>query len=331
MTRIDLFAHFCTQRFRQAYLSIPLGAKGRRLDSNAIRTFVQAHRTTDIDVLWDVHQRVKVLDRYGIDLQVLTLCFPMVNGLEPQEEIRLARLANDGLAEMIQKYPNRFFGVATLPFSASEEALREFDRCVDTLGFKGFQISSNVNGMLLDSPQLFPIYERAASRGLPMWIHPTTPVALDVIGTKGNADVLFGWPLDTSIALLKLALSGILERLPTFKVIVHHLGAGMVPYFIERLDRMLEQGQGELPITKPPGHSWKMMYHDTASVDANAFACGYNVFGPDHVVFATDYPYGPNKGEYFVESRRKFVDGPGIDEGARRKIYEENARRLLNL
>lgn len=74
-----------------------------------------------------------------------------------------------------------------------------------------------------------------------------------------------------------------------------------------------------------------MMYHDTASVDANAFACGYNVFGPDHVVFATDYPYGPNKGEYFVESRRKFVDGAGIDEGARRKIYEENARRLLNL
>jgi hypothetical protein len=100
--RIDLFAHFTTQEFRQAYLSIPLGAKGRRLDPIAIRTFVQAQRTTDIDVLWDMEQRLTVLDRHGIDLQVLTLCFPMVGGLEPEEELRLARLANDGLAEIVQ-------------------------------------------------------------------------------------------------------------------------------------------------------------------------------------------------------------------------------------
>jgi len=172
--RIDLFAHFTTQEFRQAYLSIPLGAKGRRLDPLAIRTFVQAQRTTDIDVLWDMERRLSVLDRYGIDLQVLTLCFPMVGGLEPEEELQLARLANDGLAEIVQRYPHRFLGVATLPFSSPAEALHELDRCVDSLGFKGFQISSNVNGTLLDAPELFPIYERAAQRGLPMWIHPTT-------------------------------------------------------------------------------------------------------------------------------------------------------------
>jgi len=119
--RIDLFAHFTTQEFRQAYLSIPLGAKGRRQDSLAIRTFVQAQRTTDIDVLWDMEQRLRVLDRYGIDLQVLTLCFPMVGGLEPEEELRLARLANDGLAEIVQRHPQRFLGVATLPFSSPAE------------------------------------------------------------------------------------------------------------------------------------------------------------------------------------------------------------------
>lgn len=76
---------------------------------------------------------------------------------------------------------------------------------------------------------------------------------------------------------------------------------------------------------------WKSMYHDTAAVDANAFACGFNVFGPDHVVFATDYPYGRNKGEYVLESRRRFVDGAHIDAEARQKIYEDNARQLLHL
>ncbi len=90
-------------------------------------------------------------------------------------------------------------------------------------------------------------------------------------------------------------------------------------------------GREELPITKPPSHYWKTMYHDTAAVDANGFACGYNVFGADHVVFGTDYPYGPNKGEHFVESRRTLVDKATIDEAARKKIYEENARKLLGL
>src|SRR3989441_4134276 len=329
--RIDLFTHFNTQEFRQAYLSIPLGAKGRRLDPIAIRTFVQAQRTTDIDVLWDIEQRLTVLDRYGIDPQVLTLCFPMVGGLEPEEELRLARLANDGLAEIVQRYPHRFLGVATLPFSSPAEALREFDRCVDSLGFKGFQISSNVNGMLLDAPELFPIYERAAQRRLPMWIHPTTPVTLDLVGTKGNADLLFGWPLDTSLALFRLVIGGVLEKLPQLQVIVHHLGAGLIPYFIERLDGLLAAGQGELPITKPPSHYWKSMYHDTAAVDANAFACGFNAFGSDHRVFATDSPFGRNKGEYFLESRRRFVDQAQIDAETRQKIYEENAKALLHL
>ena len=120
--RIDLLAHFATQEFRQAYLSMPLGAKGRRLDPLAIRTFVQARRPTDIDVLWDMAQRLEVLDRHGIDLQVLTLSFPMVGGLDPEEELRPARLANDGLAEILQRHPHRFLGVATLPFSSPAEA-----------------------------------------------------------------------------------------------------------------------------------------------------------------------------------------------------------------
>lgn len=328
--RIDIFSHFSPKEFREAYFSVSPGKKGRLTDPISVRTFHGAQSSNELDPLWDVERRIKMMDRYGIDLQVLTLSYPMVNGLEPDQELRLAKLANDCLAEIISKRRGRFLGVATLPFSSPDAALQELDRSVDSLGFKGFQVSSNINGRPLDSPDLFPIYERAAARGLPMWIHPTTPVILDIIGTKGNIDVLFGWPMDTSIALVKLVTSGILEKLPGLKVIVHHLGAGMVPYFIERLDGLNLQS-GEPKLTKPPSHYWKMMYHDTAAIDANAFACGYRVFGPDHVVFGVDYPFGRGKGEYFLESRRKIVDGADIDESARRKIYEDNARKLLNI
>lgn len=331
MARIDLFSHFCTQEFRAAYFAIPPGSEGRRPDPRAVHAFYQGQRTTNIDVLWDVDQRIKAMDRYGIDLQVLTMCHPMVDGLAPEPELQLARLLNDGLAEMIQKYPDRLLGVATLPFSSPDKALEEFDRCVDRLGFKGFQIGSNVNGLPLDSPQFFPLYARAASRGLPVWIHPTTPVTLDILGTKANVDLLFGWPLDTSIALLKLVIGGVLERFPDLKIIVHHLGAGMVPYFLERFDGMAGAPQGDWGLARPPSYYWKRMYHDTASVDANAFACGYQVFGPEHTVFATDYPYGREKGEYHLRSRREIIDNAALDDSARRKIYEDNARKLLNL
>ena len=80
-----------------------------------------------------------------------------------------------------------------------------------------------------------------------------------------------------------------------------------------------------------PSHYWKAMYHDTAAVDANACACGFNVFGADHVVFATDYPDGRNKGEHFLESRQRLIDAAPIDAETRRKIYEDNARQLLHL
>ena len=158
------------------------------------------------------------------------------------------------------------------------------------------QISSNVNGMLLDAPELFPIYERAAQRGLPMWIHPTTPVMLDLVGTKGHADLLFGWPMDTSLALFRLVIGGVLEKLPQLKVIVHHLGVRTVPYFIERLDGFLPAGEGELPITRPPSYYWKSMSDDTAAVDANAFRLAVSTSWCSITLSATDYPYGRNKG-----------------------------------
>lgn len=332
ITRIDLFAHYTTEEFKQAYFAIPFGSKGRRPGPMSERTLKLAEFTTSIDVLYDFEKRIQVLDRQHIDMQVLTLGYPMIAGLEPDEEIRLAQIANDGLAEILARYPGRFIGVATLPFSAPEEALRELDRCIDSLGFNGLQIGSNVNGKLIDSPEFFPIFERAASRNQPVWLHPTTPLILEHTGTASNVDLLFGWPVDTSIAMLRLAIGGVMERLPNLNIVVHHLGAGMIPYLIQRLDGLYGPGrEQELPITKPPSHYWRAMYHDTAAVDANSFELGFKVFGPDHVVFGTDYPFGARNGEQTLESRQEFLDAADLSTTDLRKIYEGNARKILGL
>ena len=330
-TRIDLFAHFTTEEFKEAYFAIPFGSKGRRPGPMSERTLELARFTTNIDVLSDFEKRIQVLDRHKIDMQVVTLGYPMIAGLEPDEEIKLARLANEGLAELIARYPGRFVGVGTLPFSAPEEAMREFDYCINDLGFKGFQIGSNVNGKLLDAPELFPFFQRAAETGQPVWLHPTTPLILEHTGTDGRGDLLFGWPMDTSIALYRLAMGGVMERLPNLKLVVHHLGAGMIPYLIERLDNIFYGGREELSISDPPSHYWKAMYHDTAAVDGNSFELGFKVFGPDHVVFGTDYPFGAKNGEQTLESRIDFLSKAQISGGDVRKIYEDNARAILGI
>ena len=191
------------------------------------------------------------------------------------------------------------------------------------------QISSNVNGMLLDAPELFPIYERAAQRGLPMWIHPTTPVMLDLVGTKGNADLLFGWPMDTSLALFRLIIGGVLEKLPQLKVIVHHLGAARCPTSSSASMASCRPVRVNYPSPDPQATTgsrcttirrrWMPMPSPAVSTSLALITLSLR-----RIILT-----GATKRN--AGARRRFVDEAQIDAEARQKIYEGNTRQLLHL
>src|SRR5256884_7916679 len=201
----------------------------------------QIKRWLHIPVLWDLQARLRMMERFPGYKQILTLSLPAIEFLARTDRSpELARLANDGMAEIVARHPDHFPAfVASLPMNNVPEALREMDRAIEKLGAKGIQIFTNVNGRPLDEPEFYAIFERMANKhDLPVWVHPTrTAKFADYVSeSKSKYEIywLFGWPYETSVFMARLVFSGMMEKLPNLQIITHHLGA-MAPFFDARI------------------------------------------------------------------------------------------------
>jgi predicted TIM-barrel fold metal-dependent hydrolase len=333
--KIDLFCHI-----------LPPAYFARMTEISGRGAYMQK-RIREIPVMVDLDLRFRMMDLFGDYVQVLSLAAPPIEALAaPAESPALARLANDSMAEIAAAHPDRFPGfIASMPMNNVEAAVAEIDRALKQLGAKGIQIFSNVNGRPLDDPELFPIFERAAASGLPVWLHPTRTGAFADYATEDRSKFemwwTFGWPYETSVAMARIVFAGYLQQFPDLKIITHHMG-GMIPYFAGRigpgLDQLGVRTEGEdltvylKRLNKRPYDYFKMFYADTALFGArHAVECGLKFFGVNQVVFASDFPFDPEKGTYNIRETIKDIDGLEISEADRKTIYEGNARRLLHL
>jgi predicted TIM-barrel fold metal-dependent hydrolase len=262
------------------------------------------------------------MNRYPDVLQMLTVAnVPLEKFVSPKEAIELARMANDELADLVLKYPDKFFGaVACLPMNDLDAALEEVDRAITQLRLKGIQLYCRINGEPLDAPKFKPLYEKMARYDLPIWIHPTTNEKLD------NDIGIFSWPFETTSAMLRLVKSGVFAEYPNIKFIVHHAGA-MVPFFAERIRWVMSLA----PQPYPNIHEhFRRFYGDTAVYGHTpALMCAYDFFGADHLLFGTDAPLGPRWG--MVEDTIASIERMAIPDADKEKILKKNAVDLLKL
>ena len=333
--KIDVFPHIFPRKFFDRMLQVaPPGL------------YLQK-RVRGIPVLIDLDERLRIMDRYEGYVQVLTLASPPIENLGgPEATPELARVANDGMAEIVARHSDRFPGfVASLPMNNPDAALQEVDRAIGGLGATGVQVFSNVNGRPLDGLEFQPLFERMAGHGLPIWLHPARPATFpDYPGEKRSKYDLwwaFGWPYETTIAMGRLVFSGLFDRFPDLKIITHHMGA-MLPYFEERAGPGLDQlgTRTEDPddtvalgrLKKRPLDYFRMFYGDTALFGAwHAMECGLAFFGADRVLFGTDMPFDPEKGPGFIRRTLEAMERVRATADEKAKIYEGNARRLLRL
>jgi predicted TIM-barrel fold metal-dependent hydrolase len=282
----------------------------------------------------NIERRLEHMDELGIDIHVLTIPAPGADRFEPDDAVRMAQAANDAIAAICRQYPKRFIGFFTLPTSSVQASLQELERSVNELGLKGFGCFANLNGKGLERDELLPIYERLAKYRLPVYIHPTAPLATEAAGIDIMPTLIFGWAFDSTVAMTRLVYGRVLERFPEINFVVADVG-GVLAFFAQRAINIYagrtEEIHRRFGLRENPLDSFRRFYVDTADHPASTLRCVKDFFGADRMVLGTNYPYGPQDGRLLVKNSLAAIDGLDLDACEKAKILGGNAAAILGL
>lgn len=333
--KIDVFTHI----FPKPYFDrmVKVAPKGKDMHK----------RVRNIPSIVNLEERFRIMDMFKDYAQVICLGSPPIEAFGPPPiSTDMAKLANDGMAELVRKYPDRFPGfIASLPMNDPDGLLTETKRAIKDLGAVGVQIFTNVLGRPLTKPETMPLFDVMAEMDCPIWMHPARGADFPDYRSESKSHYeiwfVFGWPYETSVAMAHLVFSGLFDHHPDLKIITHHMG-GMIPYFEGRVgpgwDQLGTRTSDEdytlllKKLKRRPLDYFHLFYADTALFGAReATVCGLKFFGPERVLFASDSPFDPEKGSAYIRWTSEIIDSLDIKPAERQAIYEGNARRLLKL
>jgi predicted TIM-barrel fold metal-dependent hydrolase len=271
----------------------------------------------------DVAAKLADMDRTGIRMAALSINDPGPE-LFGKDSAAMAVLLNDFIADVVRRYPQRFFGLATLPFDTPESMMKEFDRSIGKLGMKGILLYSNLDGRFPDEEPYRPLFAEAERRKIPILLHPAHPVTFEA--TKAyEMTTMLGLMFDTTIALNRLILSGTLDRHPNLRLVCPHVG-GALPYLIGRVDHQtMVLKRGAENIHRPPSEYLKQVWLDTVTPIGLGIKYAYDFAGPDKLLYSSDHPWVDP--QIIIDQ----VEGLNLPQADLGKLYEHNARALFNL
>src|SRR5262245_17557129 len=298
-------------------------------------------RLRGVKKLFDLDERFREMDQFGDYREIISLPNPPIEDFAGEHGLALARVGNDAMAELCARHPERFPAfVAAVAMTDVEGSVAEARRAVKELGAAGIQIFTNIAGRPLDEGAFEPIFATMAELDQPIWLHPARTASMTDYSAEPKSRFemwwCFGWPYETSVAMVRTVFNGLFDRYPKLKIITHHLG-GMIPFYDGRIgpglqvlgSRTSDEDYSKVlsSLKRPHLDYMRDFYGDTALFGGgiHAVRCGLEFFGAEHVVFATDTPLGPIAPTIDVIKRLDVTDGD------RRKIFAGNAERLLKL
>ncbi len=262
------------------------------------------------DKLMDLGEgRLAAMDEAGIDVQVLSLAALGIDKLTPGDETSVLRDVHDEAAAAVRAHPDRFAAFATPGLSEPDQAVKEIERCITQLGFKGVLLDGTTDGKFLDAPEFFPVLEAIAALDVPLYLHPAPPPqAVSEVYYAGLPEDLghllsiagWGWHAETGLHILRMIVAGVMDRLPGLKVIVGHMGEG-VPYALARSSGILSPAA---KLQRTVADTFKQQFYITTSgyFTRPPFQCAREVFGFEHMMYSVDYPFSPNtRGAAFLK------------------------------
>ena len=289
---------------------------------------VNLQQAIDIhDRITRIEPRLAAMDAMGIDVQAISVAPPQYfYWAEPELALTAARLINDNIASIVRAHPDRFVGLGHLPMQEPQFALAELERCAKELGMRGVELCTNVNGRELAEPQFEPVFARLEALGMVVFLHPGGFTQGERLREHYLNNVI-GNPLESTIAVSHLIFGGVLERHAKLKIVVAH-GGGFVGSYPFRMDHAWRaRPDCRAHIRRKPSDYLRRLYFDTIVFDPRALGHLVELWGADHVLLGTDYPY--DMGDYAP------LDGIArvkkLKSAERSAIAGGNAARLLGI
>lgn len=336
--KIDSFNHLLPPGYAERFFAIT--------DSPAARNLQK--RTRAIPALTDLDLRFRQMDEFGAYKQIINTAAPAIEDLgTPAFNAEMATIANDSMGELVLQHPDRFAGFcAAVSLDDPENAVKEADRAITQLGAVGVQIYCQVHGKPMDLPEFDPFWEYMAKSGTVVQVHPSRNSAWPDYPTETRSKFeiwwALGWEYELSTFQARMVFSGVFERWPAIKFLIHHGGA-MIPHFAGRVGpgwdqlgaRTPESQQEDVtgyPLTKRPLDYFKMFYADTATFGAvDPLRTSINFYGADRTLFASDSPYDPEKGPGYIRATIAALEELPLEAAERDLIYTRNAIDLFGL
>jgi len=274
---------------------------------------------------YHLDKQLEHMDGLGHQVDVVCSIGPLsvfFSDLPGEEGRDVATQWNEEMAGAQRKYPGRLWASAAVPLVDIRIAIEVVDDAVNRLGLMGVNMPGSIGSdPRIDAERLEPFYARVEELGLPVFLHPTDALFVDMLDGYGGAlHLSLGRVIEVSVAAMRLVLSGVMERHPKLKIVMSHTG-GALPYQSGRMDK--NSGAAKLP--RPASSYLKRMYTDTVSPHVAGMKFAIDYYGIDHVMYGTDYPC------WDPATALKLLDEVGLSKEDRQKIFYDNARRILGL
>jgi aminocarboxymuconate-semialdehyde decarboxylase len=331
--RVDSYTHFIPKKMLD------------KITETAGATKDIGKRMRGIPAIYDLDERRRVVEQFDNYAQVLSYPMPPIGTITTPDTVEeLAKIGNDGFAEICAKHPDRFPAfVAEAPITAPDAGVRECERAIKDLGALGVQIHTNINGKPLDRPEFEPFFAKMNELGKPIWLHPARTAAMpDYIDEDKSLYEIWwtlGWSYETAAAVSRLVFSKTLDKYPNLKIIVHHFG-GIIPMLEGRIgpgwDQLGARTSDEDYVSlrkslkkRPLDYFKNDLYADTATFGGvGATKCGLEFYPMDKILFASDCPFDPEKGPGYIRETIKILDEIGLSKEDRAKIDYKNLEAL---
>ena len=319
--RIDVHAHIFSKPYIDGLRRVfgndnsPAGQDAQRL----IKWMSTDPRMTDVD------GRLEEMDKWGVEMQVLSVPFHGALVQEKSAAADLTEMANEMIVQAARAHPTQFRVLLTLPLQFPELAIEVLDSFAKEPKVVGAALMGTAGGRPLNDAAFMPVYAELERRGLPFLLHPISPPGLDCMLEMNLANVV-GFMFETTLAATRLVFAGVFERHPKLQMIFPHLG-GLAPYLMGRI----QWGYERFPpcsenLSAPPETYFKRFYYDTVCRNVPALRMALSMFGVDRILFGTDIPFRED-----IDLQLKDLDNLQLSKADREAVDSGNAARLLGI